>query len=133
MVSITNVMSIIIAVIVMGIMYFIMDFDWKYWVYVGIYTLIYSIGLFIVVVCDISLLGDISVDVFMKELFVYCEIYIISNLICYFLIGMVVVYILRAMKDSNRILFATVGVLSQVVMTIFVQQFLDNVISQFIG
>ena len=58
MISITNMASVLIAGIVMGIFYFIMEYDWSYWIYVGIYTGIYAIGTFISAAIEISMINS---------------------------------------------------------------------------
>ena len=129
MLNMTSIMSILIAGIVMGIMYFIIDFDWKYWAYVGVYTAIYTIGLFISIALEVSLMSETYIDIFFKELLVSYEIYILLSIVCYVLIGMVVVYILRTMKNSDKKIFMAVGIITQLGMTIFIQQILGNIIS----
>ena len=121
MLNMTNMMSILISGIVMGIMYFIIEFDWKYWIYVGIYTVIYTIGLFVGIALDLSMMSDFYINVFFKELFVSYEIYILLSIICYVLIGMAVIYVLRTMKNSDKKTFMAVGIIMQLAMTIFVQ------------
>ncbi len=129
MIGITNMMSILIAGIVMGVFYFIMEYDWSYWIYVGIYTAIYTVGIFISVFIDISLMDSMMVELFFGELLGSYLLYIVLNIISYAIIGMAVVYILNSVKDSEKKLFVSVGVISQLVMTIFVQQLLGNIIS----
>lgn len=128
MISITNMMSILIAGIVMGILYFVMDYDWSYWVYVGIYTGIYTIGLFISVFIEISIMDSMMIELFFGEILSAYLIYIILSIISYAIIGMAVIYILNSVKHSEKKLFVSIGIISQLAMTIFVQQLLGNLI-----
>lgn len=66
MISITNMMSILIAGIVMGIFYFIMEFDWKYWIYVAIYAGIYIVGFFASVALEIAFMDEMVVELFFR-------------------------------------------------------------------
>lgn len=129
MISITNTMSILIAGIVMGIFYFIMEYDWSYWIYVGIYTAIYTVGMFISVSIEISLMDSMMLEIFFGEIFRSYLLYIVLSIISYAIIGMAVIYILNSVKHSEKKLFVSIGIISQLAMTIFVQQLLGNVIS----
>ena len=128
MISITNMMSILIAGIVMGILYFVMDYDWSYWAYVGIYTGIYTVGMFISVFIEISLMDSMMIELFFGEILRSYLLYIILSIISYAIIGMAVIYILNSVKHSEKKLFVSVGIISQLAMTILVQQVLGNLI-----
>ncbi len=129
MISITSASSILLAGIVMGIMYFIMEYDWSYWAYVGIYTGVYTIGLFIEVALEISLMNSFIMEMYFGKIFTSYIIYIVSNIICFALIGMVVVYALNSLKNSEKKTFVAVGIILQLVMTIFIQQLLGNIVN----
>lgn len=128
MLSITSFIDILIASSFMGLMYFFIDFDWKYWVYVGIYTAFYTVGMFIGLFIEIMLIPEWYIDVFMSELVLSYQLSIILNIIFYVLIGMGVVYILRTMKGSEKKLFMAVGIITQVVLTIFAQQLIGVIV-----
>ena len=55
-------------------------------------------------------------------------IYIILSIICFAIIGMVVIHILDSMKYSDKKTFVSVGVMAQLIMTIIAQQLLGNLI-----
>ena len=121
-------MSIFIAGIVMGIFYFIMELDWSYWIYVAIYVLIYTFGLFASIALEISFMDTMMVELFFSEILKSYMLYTFVSIICYALIGMAVVYILNTMKGSDKKTFVSIGVMSQFFLTILVNYLLSNLI-----
>ena len=91
-----------------------LDLDFNFWAYVGIYTGIYTLLAFIIAL--LSGLGALSV-----------LIYLLINAILYFIVGMGVIWCIREFKDGadDGKLAIGIGVVVQIVLT--------NVINSIVG
>ncbi len=127
-----NIMGVLMAGIVMGVFYFIMENNWSYWAYVGIYVGIYTVGAILSIFIDIAMTDSMMIEFYFGELFLAYVLTLILSIISYALIGMAVVYILDSMKGTDKKTFVAVGVITQVILTIVVNQVIGGIVSIFV-
>ena len=113
MISITNGISIIIASALMGLLYILLNFDWNYWIYVGIYTGVYMMWTMISLVIEQALVESMyGPGYYLFEFGLGFILYFVINLIAYALIGAGVIYVIRPLREDNVKLFAAIGVIA---------------------
>ena len=114
-----NTLGILISSSIIGAIYFLLDFDFNYWIYVAMYTIAHGL---------LSLLSaffylDMGASAGMAAIYVWL------NIIIYFIIGLGVVYILRTLKGGDTKMVVGAGVIIQSAISILISQLLSGIFS----
>ena len=116
-----NPISIIISSAIISGTYFLLDFDFNYWVYVGIYSGLYTlISMFYAFLYTSA--GAMGIG--------SAIIYVLINAIVYFVLGMGVVWIIREFKDDSDGKFTIgIGVIVQYMLMLVVNGIFGSIFS----